>query len=103
MKAGVGRAFGPIDTASIEELPDPVAGPGEALVDIEAIDTNSPDVLVIEGRYQVKPPLPFVPGKAAAGRVARIGEGVRGLEPGQRVAVQMEYGAYASKVSVPAA
>jgi NADPH:quinone reductase len=103
MKAVVVRAFGPIESANVEELPDPVVGPSEVLVEVEAIDANYPDVLVIEGRYQTKPPLPFVPGKAAAGRVARIGDGVRGLEAGQRVAVQMEYGAYASKVSVPAA
>ncbi len=102
MKAVVVRAFGPVDTAKVEELPDPAPGAGDVLVDVEAVETNYPDVLVIEGRYQVKPPLPFVPGKAAAGRVVALGDGVRGLEVGQRVAVQMEYGAYASKVRVPA-
>ena len=101
MKAVVVRAFGPIEAAKLEEFPDPVAKAGEVLVDVEAVETNYPDVLVIEGRYQFKPQLPFVPGKAAAGRVAALGEGVRSVAIGQRVAVQMEDGAYASKVCVP--
>src|SRR6185295_19439953 len=102
MKAVVVRAFGPVETARVEDYPDPGARPGEVLVDIEAVETNYPDVLVIEGRYQFKPQLPFIPGKAAAGRIAALGEGVRGLAVGQRVAVQMEGGAYASKACVPA-
>ena len=101
MKAVLVRAFGSIDAAKLEEFLDPVAKPGDVVIDVEAVETNYPDVLVIEGRYQFKPQLPFIPGKAAAGRIGALGEGVKGLAVGQRVAVQMENGAYASKVCVP--
>jgi NADPH2:quinone reductase len=76
--------------------------PGEVLMDVEAIETNYPDMLVVEGRYQVRPSVPFVPGKGAAGRVTALGEGVRGLAVGQRIATQVEYGAYAEKLCAPA-
>ncbi len=97
------RAFGPIDQAAVEEVPDPVPGPGEVLVAVRAAEANYPDILVIEGAYQIKPPLPFSPGKAAAGVIEAIGEDVAGFKPGDRVAVQVEYGAYAEKLIAPAA
>ena len=93
MKAVVVGAFGPLGGHGVGILPDPVPGPGEVVVDVSAAEANYPDLLVIEGRYQVKPPLPFAPGKAAAGHVSTIGEGVEGLAAGDRVAVQVEYGA----------
>ena len=102
MKAVLVRQFGPIENARVEEWPDPAPGDGEVVIDVEAVDTNYPDLLVIEGRYQVKPPLPFTPGKAAAGRIAVLGAGVTGLRVGERVAAQIEYGAYASKLRVSA-
>ena len=97
------RAFGPIDQAAVEEVPDPVPGPGEVLVAVRAAEANYPDILVIEGAYQIKPPLPFSPGKAAAGVIEAIGEDVAGFKPGDQVAVQVEYGAYAEKLIAPAA
>jgi NADPH:quinone reductase len=102
VKAVLVRQFGPVESARVEDCPDPLPGEREVLIDVEAADTNYPDLLVIEGRYQVKPPLPFVPGKAAAGRVAALGAGVVGFHLGQRVAAQVEYGAYAGKLSAPA-
>jgi NADPH2:quinone reductase len=72
------------------------------VIDVEAVDTNYPDVLVVSGKYQVKPTLPFTPGKGAVGRIAAIGSQVKLLEMGQRVAVQVEYGAYAEKLRAPA-
>ena len=102
MKAVLVRQFGPIESARVEECPDPAPGDGEVVIDVEAVDVNYPDVLVIEGRYQVKPPLPFTPGKAAAGRIAALGADVTGLRVGDRVAAQIEYGAYASKLRVSA-
>jgi NADPH2:quinone reductase len=102
MKAAIVRAFGPIDALAIEQRPDPVPGPGEVVVEIAAADVNYPDLLVVEGKYQVKPPLPFSPGKAGAGRVLRCGPGVDGLAVGARVTFEVEYGAYAEQVSVRA-
>ncbi len=102
MKAVWVRDFAPLDRIGVEEVPDPVPGPGEVLVEVVAAEANYPDILVIEGNYQIKPPLPFSPGKAAAGRVAALGQGVAGLSVGDPVAVQVEYGAYAEKLVAPA-
>lgn len=98
MKAVLVRDFAPFDQARLEEIADPVPGNGEVVVDVHAAEANYPDILVIEGRYQVKPPLPFSPGKAASGIISALGEGVTGFAVGDRVAVQVEYGAYAEKL-----
>ncbi|KAB2863469.1 MAG: alcohol dehydrogenase catalytic domain-containing protein, partial [Bauldia sp.] len=98
MKAVLVKEFAPFEEAALADVAEPVPGEGEVVIDVVAAEANYPDILVIEGRYQVKPPLPFSPGKAAAGTVARLGPGVSGLAVGDRVAVQVEYGAYAEKL-----
>ena len=103
MKAVCVREFGPIEAAEFADVSDPVPGPGEVIVAVEAAEVNFPDILIMEGKYQVKPPLPFSPGKAAAGIVETVGDGVTSPKPGDRVAVQVEYGAYAEKLKTPAA
>lgn len=103
MKAVIVSEFAPFRQARYTQVEDPVPGKGEVLVDIRAAESNYPDILVIEGRYQVKPPLPFSPGKAAAGIVSALGEGVTGIAAGDRVAIQVEYGAYAEKLAASAA
>lgn len=103
MKAVWLRDYGPIDEAEVAEVPDPVPGPGEVIVAVKAAEVNYPDILVIEGKYQIRPPLPFSPGKAAAGVVETVGAGVTSPKPGDRVAAQVEYGAYAEKLKAPAA
>jgi NADPH2:quinone reductase len=102
MKAVWVRKFAPFETVSVEDVADPVPGPGEVVVDVVAAEVNYPDILVIEGNYQFKPPLPFSPGKAAAGRVSAVGAGVDAFAPGDAVALQVEYGAYAEKLKVRA-
>ena len=102
MRAIVAHAVGPPEDLAIEDLPDPVPGPGEALVDIRASAVNFPDLLVIEGKYQIIPPHPFVPGKEGAGVVAALGAGVEGLAVGDRVMVQAEWGTYAQKLALAA-
>ena len=87
----------------MREVPSPVPGTGEVIVAVSAAEVNYPDILMIKGTYQIKPPLPFSPGKAGAGVVEAVGDGVRGLRPGEKVAVQVEYGTYAEKVRAPAA
>lgn len=91
-------AFGPYAEAALRDAPDPVPGEGEVVVAVKAVDLNFPDILVMEGKYQVRPPLPFSPGKAGAGVVEAVGPKVDGLKPGMAVAFQVEYGAYAEKV-----
>jgi NADPH:quinone reductase len=100
MKAIIVRAFG---SAQLEDWPDPAPKPGEVVIDAERIEVNYPDLLVIDGRYQVRPPFPFIPGKSAVGRVAKLGDGVTNPEVGARVSVQVEHGAYAEKIIAPAA
>lgn len=102
MRAIVAHAIGAPEDLKIEEMPDPAPGPGEVLVDMKATAVNFPDLLVIEGKYQIIPPHPFVPGKEGAGTVAAVGEGVDGLSVGDRVMVQAEWGTYAEKLVLPA-
>lgn len=63
MKAIVCKAWGLPDTLTLEELPDLVPGPGQVVLDVKAAGVNFPDVLIIQGKYQVKPALPFTPGR----------------------------------------
>ena len=101
MRAIVAHAIGPPEDLKIEEMPDPAPGPGEVLVDMKATAVNFPDLLVIEGKYQIIPPHPFVPGKEGAGTVAALGAGVESLSVGDRVMVQVEWGTYAEKLVLP--
>ncbi len=103
MKAVLVRRFGPFGDARLEEVDDPAPGVGEVVVAVEAAEVNFPDILMMEGKYQIKPALPFVPGKGVAGRVVALGEGVDDLALGQRVAVQLEHGGFAERVRAPRA
>lgn len=98
MQAVIVREFGAPESARIEELPTPVLGPKEVLVQARAIGVNYPDLLVIGGQYQVLPPRPFSPGKDAAGVVAAVGSEVTLCKPGDRVMVTQEYGCYAEQI-----
>ncbi|MCB2041060.1 MAG: NADPH:quinone oxidoreductase family protein, partial [Rhodoferax sp.] len=75
-----------IDALNWKELPTPVPGPGEVLVEIKAASLNFPDLLIVQNKYQIKPELPFVPGSEYAGTVQALGEGVRHLTVGQNIA-----------------
>ncbi len=85
------------------ELPTPEPAKGEVLVAIEAASLNFPDLLIVENKYQLKPPLPFVPGSEFAGTVAALGADVTGLRVGQRVACLAGTGGFATHAKVPAA
>lgn len=98
MQAVVVREFGAPESARIEELPTPVLGAREVLVQARAIGVNFPDLLVIGGQYQVLPARPFSPGKDAAGVVAEVGSEVTLCKPGDRVMVTQEYGCYAEQI-----
>jgi len=98
MRAIIARELGPPENLVIEDLPSLTAGPGQVVIDNKAAAVNFPDLLVMEGKYQVRPPLPFSPGKEGAGFVKSVGAGVTKLKPGDRVMVQVEYGSYAQEV-----
>ncbi|MCU1612729.1 MAG: NADPH:quinone oxidoreductase [Frankiales bacterium] len=102
MRAVRCTAYGEPEGLTLAELPDPVPGPGELVVDVEAAAVNFTDVLFVADRYQVRAPLPFTPGSEFAGRVAATGPGTTGFVPGNRVRGTGTTGAFAEKVLVPA-
>ena len=85
MKAFLCKEFGPVDSHTVEEIEDPVAGPGQVVVDIKATGISFPDVLIVQGLYQFKPPFPFSPGSEISGVVSSVGEGVTMHKVGDRV------------------
>jgi len=85
MKAFLCKEFGPVDSHVVEEIEDPVAGPGQVVVDIKATGISFPDVLIVQGLYQFKPPFPFSPGSEISGVVSSVGEGVTMHKVGDRV------------------
>jgi NADPH2:quinone reductase len=101
MRAVVVRAHGPYDSPRLEEIPDPAPREREVVVEARAIGVNYPDLLVIQGKYQVLPAPPFSPGKELAGVVRSIGADVTGCKPGDRAMMLVEHGAYAEQVRAP--
>ena len=102
MKALLSKVVGGPDTLVLEDIPSPVAGPGQAVISVKAVGINFPDVLIIEDKYQFKPPRPFAPGGELSGVVKSVGEGVTNVKPGDRILAQMGNGALAEEVVVPA-
>lgn len=101
MKAAVVEAFGPPETLTFKEVPDPEPGPHDVVVDVTAAGVGYVDGLLVQGLYQVKPPLPYIPGNEFAGRVRAAGSSVTHLKPGDRV-MGTAAGAYAEKLKAPA-
>jgi NADPH2:quinone reductase len=102
MKAVLCKAFGPPESLVVEDVPSPTPGPGEVVMSVKAASVNFPDVLIIQNKYQVKPPLPFSPGSELAGVVKAVGDGVTGIAPGDRLMACTGYGAFAEEVLVDA-
>jgi NADPH:quinone reductase-like Zn-dependent oxidoreductase len=102
MRALLSHQSGGPESLVIEEVPDPVPGPGELLVRVRACSINYPDVLIIEDKYQLKPPRPFAPGSEVAGEVLQVGQGVEGWSAGDRVIAATGYGGLVEKVVISA-
>ncbi|OHC24689.1 MAG: NADPH:quinone oxidoreductase [Pseudomonadales bacterium RIFCSPHIGHO2_02_FULL_60_43] len=101
MKAVLCKAFGPAETLVLEEIASPEAKKNEVLLQVHAAGVNFPDTLIIEGKYQFKPPFPFSPGGEAAGIVTAVGEKVSHLKVGDRVMALTGWGSFAEEVAVP--
>jgi NADPH2:quinone reductase len=102
MRAVVCRELGPLETLVVEEQPRPSAGEGQVVVDIRAAGVNFVDGLICQGRYQIKPSTPFVPGSEIAGEVSAVGPGVTGVSIGDRVIAFVGFGGFADQTVVPA-
>ncbi|GFM80573.1 NADPH:quinone oxidoreductase [Pseudomonas cichorii] len=100
MKALLCKAFGPADTLVLENVASPVIKKNEILLDVKAAGVNFPDTLIIEGKYQFKPPFPFSPGGEAAGIISQVGEKITHLKPGDRVMALTGWGSFAEQVAV---
>jgi NADPH:quinone reductase-like Zn-dependent oxidoreductase len=102
MKALLSIAPGPPETLRLNDVDEPKAGPGELLVQVHACAINYPDVLIIEDKYQFRPPRPFAPGGEIAGEVIAVGEEVAGWQVGERLIAVTGHGGLAEMVTVPA-
>ena len=97
MKALLCRELGSIDALAVADVDAPRAGPGQVVIDVRAAGINFPDILMTQGKYQFKPPLPFAPGCELAGMVKEVGEGVTHVRPGDAVAAIVMHGAFAEQ------
>lgn len=100
MKAVLCKEYGPPEMLVIEDVPSPEPGDGEVLIDVHAASVNFPDVLIIENKYQFKPPLPFSPGSEVAGPIAAVGPGVTGLKVGDRVIGSCGWGGFVEQIAL---
>jgi NADPH2:quinone reductase len=97
MKALICEAFGPIANLQIKDMPSPQPGPGQLLVQMKSAGVNFPDALMVQGKYQVKPPFPFAPGGEIAGVVKAVGSGVTRFSVGDRVMALTSTGGFAQE------
>lgn len=103
MKAIIARDFAPLDKLDYADWPEPEASGSNVVIEAESIGVNYPDGLLVQGLYQVKPPVPFVPGMEVAGTVIAVGDKVKAIRPGDRVAAMAMMGTYAEQVALPEA
>ncbi len=101
MKAVLCKTLGPARDLVLEEAASPLPKINEVLLDVQAAGVNFPDTLIIEGKYQFKPPMPFSPGGEAAGVVAAVGDKAGPFKVGDRVMALTGWGAFAEQVAVP--
>ena len=102
MRAVLCKAYGLPDQLVLEEVASPQAGRGQVVITVQACGVNFPDVLIIQGKYQFKPEMPFSPGSEVAGVIKQVGEGVRGFKEGDKVIALTSWGGFATEVVVDA-
>jgi NADPH2:quinone reductase len=102
MKAVLCKEFGPVQNLVVEDVPSLKAGPGQVVISVKACGINFPDGLIVQGKYQTKPPLPFSPGLEVSGVIRELGEGVTGMKVGDRVIAFPGVGGLAEELAVDA-
>lgn len=100
MKALLSKQVGGPDSLVLEEVPSPIAGPGQVVLSVKACGVNFPDSLIIEDKYQFKPERPFAPGGEVAGVVKAVGEGVTSVKVGDRVLGNTGWGGMAEEIAL---
>jgi NADPH:quinone reductase len=103
MKAVLAKSFGPPEQLVLEEVPARRAGPGEVVIEVKACGVNFFDALIVQGKYQTRPPLPFSPGGEVAGVISEVGQGVTAFTKGMRVLAFTGHGGYAQELTAEAA
>ena len=101
MKAVLCKAYGPPESLVIEDIEPLKPGIGQVVIGVKACGVNFPDTLIIQGKYQFKPELPFTPGSELAGVVRAVGEGVAQFKTGDKVLAFVNQGAFSPQVAVP--
>lgn len=102
MRALLCTEYGPVSRLAVADVPPPRPAGGEVVVRVQAAGLNYPDALMVQGKYQVKPPTPFVPGMELAGAISAVGAGVTDLAVGDPVMAASTGGAFAEECAVPA-
>lgn len=102
MKAVICEAWGQPDTLKVKELPDPQPGAGQVVIDVRAAGVNFPDVLIVQGKYQFKPALPFVPGSEVSGIIRAAADDVTTFQPGDKVIAFVPTGGFGQQLIAPA-
>lgn len=103
MKAVLCKAYGPPESLVLEDAPSPKPDNGQVVISVKAAGVNFPDLLMIQNKYQFRPPLPFSPGGEVAGVVKELGAGVTNVKVGDHVIASTGFGGYAEEVAAPAA
>jgi len=103
MRAVLCHAWGAVEGLQLGDVPPPIPADGEVVIAVRAVGINYADAIMVAGRYQTKPPLPFSPGLEAAGIVAACGDGVTRFRPGDRVMAILAYGGLAELAAAPEA
>jgi NADPH2:quinone reductase len=103
MRAVISREPGPPESLVLEDVPEPEPGPRDVRIAVAACAVNFPDLLIVQDRYQIRPPRPFIPGAEVAGVVERVGADVSTFVPGDKVMAVCSWGGMAEKLVVPAA
>src|SRR2546425_3392863 len=97
MRAVICRAWGAVDDLTVEDVAPPTPGRGQVVIDVQATGVNYADSIMVAGRYQTRPTLPFSPGLEAAGVVTQCGDGVTRYQPGDHVMAILPYGGFAER------
>ena len=98
MKAVLCKEYGPPESLVLEDVEPLKPGTGQVVISVKACGVNFPDTLIIQGKYQFKPPMPFAPGGEVAGVVKEVGEGVDTVKVGDRVIAFIGWGGFAEEV-----